>query len=78
MEKLFALEEGAREIGSLHEAENAAAKLQALLQEYNLERSQLGKGQQQEAVITTTRIDFPGSKSTGAWEIGRASCRERV
>jgi hypothetical protein len=37
IQKLINLEEGARSVGSLHEAENAAARLQEFLMKYNLD-----------------------------------------
>ena len=43
LRKLLAFEEGAIKMGSLHEAENAAAKAQAILLKYNLDRSQVDK-----------------------------------
>lgn len=41
IEKLLKLEKGAKEIGSLEEAANAAAKAQTLMVKYNIEASQI-------------------------------------
>lgn len=41
LQKLFAFEEGARNIGSLHEAENAALRIQEILMNYNLQREDI-------------------------------------
>jgi len=43
LRKLLDFEEGAIKMGSLHEAENAATKAQAILLKYNLDRSQVEK-----------------------------------
>lgn len=43
IKKLFNLEEGARAIGSLHEAEVAAQKIQELLLLYNINQSEINK-----------------------------------
>ena len=48
--KLIRLEEGAREIGSMEEAANAAAQVQKLLLKYNLDRSQIEPEKQKENI----------------------------
>ena len=50
--KLIRLEEGAKEIGSMEEAANAAAQIQKLLLKYNIDRNQLEPEKQKENIIS--------------------------
>lgn len=50
--KLIRLEEGAKEIGSMEEAANAAAQIQKLLLKYNLDRNQIEPEKQKENIIS--------------------------
>jgi hypothetical protein len=50
--KLIRLEEGAKEIGSMEEAANAAAQIQKLLMKYNIDRNQIEPEKQRENIIS--------------------------
>ena len=50
--KLIRLEEGAKEIGSMEEAANAAAQIQKLLLKYNIDRNQIEPEKQKENIIS--------------------------
>src|SRR6188768_3429521 len=61
--KLINLKEGAEAVGSLAEAENAAAKLQNLLMKYNLDLQEVRKAKQEERLEMHDDWIYMGNKA---------------
>lgn len=69
VQKLMQLEQGAKEIGSLEEAANAAEKVQRLLMKYNLEMSDISRHTPEEAqsIGRMKYQDVKARKNEGQW-----------
>lgn len=67
--KLLKLQEGAQEIGNVHEAANAAAKLQDILLKHNLDISNINLKDHQDPEVGQGGIDIGGrtKKNEGEW-----------
>ena len=66
LRKLLAFEEGAHKIGSVHEAEVAAAKIQEILIKYNLDKEKVAGNQNKYVMLRLKSSDYT-SKTEGKW-----------
>lgn len=74
VEKLFKKAESAKELGSLEEAATFMAKAQEILMKYNLEKSELNLGDEENSPIEIGQVDLKDShgwvKTEGQWLFG--------
>lgn len=66
LRKLLAFEEGANKIGSLNEAEVAAAKIQEILLKYNLDREKI-TGEKSKYVMVVLKVSDYSYRTEGKW-----------
>jgi len=66
LRKLLVFEEGAKKIGSIHEAEVAATKIQELLLKYNIDRNRISS-EERKYVSKYLRVIELTSKNEGQW-----------
>jgi len=69
LQKLLKLQEGALRVGNTHEAENAAAKIQKILLDYNLEMSEIGQEIPDNPMMHESEDCFRYRSIGGRWEI---------
>lgn len=66
LKKLLVFEDGAKKIGSIHEAEVAATKIQAILLQYNLDRENIFHDKRK-YVAKNLSVSEYSSKTEGKW-----------
>lgn len=70
IKKLMRLKESAEKVGSLAEAQNAAAKMQNLLTKYNIEIHSISTEEEQKSRIDQSdKLDFKCTKTGGKWKL---------